>query len=45
MTVLIAIELGQAHSGAQFPQLSLLFLGNAQGLIIQFLGNFGMTLP
>ena len=31
---LVAAELGEAHSGAQFPELSLLLLRNAQRFAI-----------
>ena len=41
----VAAELGEAHGGAQFPELGLLLLGDAQGFAIQFLGSLGMPLP
>src|SRR2546423_14382461 len=42
---LVAAEAGEAHSGAQFPELGLLLHGDAQGCTIQFLGSPGMPLP
>jgi hypothetical protein len=43
--ILVAAESGEAHGGAQFPELGLLLLGDAQGFAIQFLGGLGMPLP
>jgi hypothetical protein len=40
---LVAVEPGEAHGGAQFPQLGLLFRGDAQGFAIQSLG--GLRIP
>ena len=40
---LVAAEPGEARSGAQFPELGLLLLGDAQGFAIQYLG--GLRLP
>src|SRR6516162_2300425 len=42
---LIAAQPGEAPGSAQFPELSLLLLGDAQGVTIQFLGGVGMSLP
>src|SRR6266849_7960084 len=42
---LITAEPGEAHCGAQFPELRLLLLGGAQGLAIELLGGLGMPLP
>ena len=39
---LVAAEPGEAHGGAQFPELGLLLLGDAQGFAIEFLGGLGM---
>jgi len=41
---LVAAEPGEAHGGAQFPELGLLLLRNAQGFAIKFLGGLGMPL-
>jgi hypothetical protein len=41
---LIAAQTGEAHGGAQFPELGPLLPGDAQGLAIKFLGGFGMPL-
>jgi hypothetical protein len=42
---LVAAEAGKARGGAQFPQLGLLLLGDAQGFAIQFLGIREMPWP
>src|SRR6202047_4459604 len=42
---LVAAEPGEAHGGAQFPELGPLLLGDAQGFAIQLLGRLGMPLP
>ena len=42
---LVAAEPGEAHRGAQFPELGLLLSGDAEGLAIQFLGSFAIALP
>jgi hypothetical protein len=36
---LVASQLGEAHGGAQLPELGTLLQGKAQGLVIQFLGG------
>jgi len=38
-------EPDEAHRGAQFPELGFLLAGDAQGCVIQLLGDIGMTLP
>src|SRR6516165_11037662 len=45
VATLVAAEPGEAHGGAQFPELGLLLPGDAQGFAIQLLGDIGMTLP
>jgi hypothetical protein len=40
----VAAEPREARRGAQFPELGLLFLGDAQGLAIQSLSGFGTPL-
>src|SRR6516165_7942708 len=42
---LVAPEPGEAHRGAQFPELGLLLSGNGQSPMIQFLGGLGTALP
>ena len=42
---LVAAKPGEAHGGAQFPELGLLLLGDAEGFAIQFLGGLGLPLP
>jgi hypothetical protein len=42
---LVAAEPGEAHGGAQLPELGPLLLGDAQGFAIQFLDCLGMPLP
>jgi len=42
---LVAAERGEAHGGAQFPELGPLLRGNAQGFTVQPLGGLGMPLP
>jgi len=42
---LVAMELGEADSGAQFPELGRLLHGDAQGFAIEFVGSLGMPLP
>ena len=42
---LVAAEPGEARSGAQFPELGLLLLRDAQGFAIEFLSGLGMPLP
>src|SRR6516162_753838 len=44
-STLLSPQPGEARGGAQFPELSALLLGDAQGLAIQFLGGLGMPLP
>src|SRR6516162_1949497 len=44
-TALVAAEPGEAHHGAQFPELGLLLPGDAEGFAIEFLGGLGMPLP
>jgi hypothetical protein len=39
-----AAEAGEAHGGAQPPELGLQLLGDAQGVVIQFRIGFGMPL-
>src|ERR1700730_12241476 len=39
VATLVAAEPGEAHGGAQFPELGPLLLGDAQGFAIQFLGG------
>ncbi len=41
---LVVAEPGEAHGGAQFPQLGVLLAGDAQGIAIQLLGGFGTPL-
>ena len=41
-TALVAAQPGEAHGGAQFPELGLLLRGDAQGFAIQFLGGIGV---
>src|SRR5215471_14158958 len=43
--LLIAVEPGKAHRSPQFPELSLLPLGDPQGFAIEFLSCLGMPLP
>src|SRR5438270_12107735 len=38
VAALVATEPGEAHGSAQFPQLGLLLLGDAQGFAIEYLG-------
>ena len=38
---LVAAESGEAHGGAQLPELGLLLPGDAQGFAIQALGGVG----
>ncbi len=45
VAALVAAEPGEARSGAQLPELSLLLLGDVQGFAIQFLGGLGLPLP
>jgi putative ABC transport system substrate-binding protein len=45
VAALIAAEPGEAHSGAQFPELGSLLLGDAQGFAVQFLRGLGVPLP
>src|SRR5208282_3327847 len=42
---LIAPQPGEAHGGAQFPELGLLLVSDRQGFAIEFLGGLGMPLP
>src|SRR6266851_902942 len=42
---LVAAEPGEARGCAQFPELGLLLLGDAQGYAIEFLCGIGMPLP
>jgi len=42
---LVAAEAGEAHGGAQFPELGTLLLGDAERFAIEFLGGLGMPLP
>src|SRR6516164_2441262 len=37
LAALVAAQPGEAHGGAQFPELGFLLLGNAQGFAIQSL--------
>jgi hypothetical protein len=43
-TALVSAEPREARGRTQFPELGLLFLGDAQGFVIQFLGGLGMPL-
>ena len=43
-TTLVAAEPGEAHSGAQFPELGVLLLSDVQRFMIELLGGFGMPL-
>jgi hypothetical protein len=45
LPTLVAAEPGEARGGAQFPELGLLLLGDAQGFAIQLLSGLGMPLP
>jgi hypothetical protein len=40
----VAAEPGEAHGGAQFPNLRLLLRDDAQGFAIKFLGGLGLHL-
>src|SRR6516165_6903583 len=42
---LVAAEPGEAHGGAQFPELGLLLHRDAQGFQVQLLGGLAMPLP
>jgi len=42
---LVAAQPAETYYGAQFPELGLLLAGDAQSLVVQFLGGFGMPLP
>src|SRR6516162_3974968 len=42
---LVVTEPGEAHGGAQFPELGFLLLGYPEGFAIEFLGGLGMPLP
>src|SRR5438477_3920450 len=45
VAALVAAEPGEARGGAQFPELSLLLLGDVQSFAIQFFGGLGLPLP
>ena len=45
VAALVAAEPGEALGGAQFPELGVLLLGDAQRYAIQFLGGLAMPLP
>ena len=42
---LVAAEPRETRSGAQFPKLSFLLLGEGQGFAIEVLGGLGVILP
>src|SRR5450631_1885560 len=44
VATLVAAQPGEAHGGAQFPELGALLLGGAQGSAIEFLSGLGMPL-
>src|SRR6516165_11125267 len=44
MAALVAAETGEAHGGAQFPELGSLLSGDAQGIVIEFLGGLDVPL-
>src|SRR6516162_8527265 len=42
---MVTAQPGEAHGGAQFPELGPLLLRDAQGFAIEFLSGLGMPLP
>jgi hypothetical protein len=44
VVALVVAEPGEARGRAQFPELGLLLLGDAQGFVILFLSGLGITL-
>src|SRR5262249_3861912 len=45
VAALVAAESGEAHGGAQFPELGFLLSGDAERFAIQLLGGFGIPMP